>query len=108
MSYVTQFITVFFANITNQLDLTPDCTVTPPSCHSIDCSSPDGSQYNIDLFPCTTPPTLQLEVQRSQGSVFRQTFVTNNRVSVQFDANTQIQVTMNNAVNMIELEVYKQ
>ena len=104
MSDIAQFITVFLANVTNQLELTPNCEVIESSCHSIKCSSTDGSRYNVDIFPCTTPPTFQLEVHHSTA-VFRHTFTANNRVIKQFNKNTRIQVTMSYEVNLVILEV---
>ena len=106
MSNLAQFITVFIANVTNQPELTPECTVIEPPCHSIACSSTDGSHYNFDISPCASPPTFHLEVHRSDGvNTFERTYIANNRVTMQYNKNTHFQVTMSYDVNLIILEV---
>ena len=106
MNNLAQFITVFLANVTNSPELATECTASDPPCHSIACSSINGSHYNIDISPCTFPPTFHLEIQRSGGSAtFRRTYVANNRVTTQFNRSTHFQVTMSYEVNLIILEV---
>lgn len=105
MTSVAQYITVFLANITNQPELTPVCAVMGSLCHSIKCSSADGSIYNIDILPCTDPPKLQLEIHRPKFNTFRQTYIANSRVTEHLDDNVRLQVTMSYEVNAILLEV---
>lgn len=105
MNNVANFIAVFLANVTNQAALTPECTVTDPSCYSIECSSSDRSHYIVDIHPCTTPPTFQLALQRGSKSTFRRTYFANNRVIERFDGNTWFQVTMSYEVDLLVLEV---
>ena len=106
MNNLAQYITVFLANVTNQPELAPECTVANPPCHSIACSSTDGSRYNVDISPCVAPPTFHLEIQRSgSAATFRHTYVANNRVTTQFNRSTHFQVTMSYEVNQIILEV---
>ena len=106
MTNLAQFITVFLANVTNTPELAPECTVASPSCHSIACSSLDGSSYNIDISPCVTPPTLHLEVRPSGSpATFRHTYFANNRVTTQFNRSTHFQVTMSYEVDLITLQV---
>ena len=106
MNNLAQFITVFLANVTNTPALALECTVSDPPCHSIACSSIDGSHYNIGIYPCISPPTFHLEIQRSGSpTTFRHTYVANNRVTTQFNRSTHFQVTMSNEVNLIIVEV---
>ena len=105
MTNVADFITVFLANVTNQPELTPACTVTGSFCHHIECLSADGSQYTVGISPCASPPSLNLEIHRPQTSTFGRTYVANSRVIEQFSEHVQFQVTMSYEMDTILLEV---
>lgn len=105
MSYVAQFLTVFFANVTNQIETTPDCRTIEPNCNNITCTFLDGSYYNLDILPCVSPPVLHLEFHGPNGTaIVKHTFNPGTQTE-RIDEYTQVKVSLGNAPDLVTLQV---
>lgn len=108
MSYVAQFLTVFFANVTNQPETTPDCRTIEPNCNNITCTFQDRSYYNLDILPCVSPPVLHLEFHASNGTaIVKHTFNPGTQTE-RIDGSTQVKVSLGNAPDLVTLQVCTQ
>ena len=105
MSYVAQFLTVFFANVTNQIEATPDCRTIEPNCNNITCTFSDGSYYMLDILTCVSPPVLHLELHAPNGTaIIKHTFNPGTQTD-RIDENTQVKVILGNAPDLVTLQV---
>jgi hypothetical protein len=105
MGYIAQFLTVFFANVTNQQETTPDCRTIEPACNNITCTYRDGSYYKLDILPCVSPPVLHLEYHApNETSIVKHTFNPGTQTE-RIDENTQVKVILGNAPDLVTLEV---
>ena len=105
MSYVAQFLTIFYANVTHEQESTPDCRTIEPDCNNITCTFPDGSYYNLDILPCVSPPVLHLEFHAPNGTAIAKHTFNPGTQTERIDENTQVKVTLGNAPDVITLEV---
>ena len=105
MGYIAQFLTVFFANVTNQREATPDCRTIEPNCNNITCTFIDNSYYNLDILPCVSPPVLHLEFHAPNGTaIVKHTFNPGTQTE-RIDEDTQVKVSLGHAPDLITLQV---
>lgn len=105
MTYIAQFLNVFFANVTNQLEATPDCVAQEPNCNNITCTFMDNSYYSLDILPCIWPAVFHLEYHAPNGTaLFKHTFTSGTKTQ-RLDEDTQVKVTLSHATDLVTLEV---